>query len=118
MLARRPDVLLCFYDAPSRTYRRLEPHWAEIVAGWQGAIDLIGRDVRRRLPRWRRWLPSRYPLVMELERRRLTTGSPSLAHAAGLAQRFLPSPTSKAGASPWFPSISPWARTSPPARRT
>ena len=89
VLARRPDVLLCFWDAQSRTYRRLEPHWAAIVAGWQGAIDMIGRDVRRHLPRWRRWLPSRYPLVMGLERRRLTTGSPSVARAAGLAQRFL-----------------------------
>ena len=88
VLARRPDVLLCFWDAQSRTYRRLQPHWAGIVTGWQGAIDMIGRDVRPHLPRWRRWL-SRYPLVMGLERRRLTTGSPWVARAADLAQRFL-----------------------------
>ena len=89
---RRPDVVLGFYDRLGHRYRRLEPRWADLVTGWHGAIDMVGRDFRRRLPRWRRLLSPRYPLLMALERRRLTARSPLVAFVAGQMQRALLAP--------------------------
>ncbi len=88
-LAERPDVVLSFHDAASGRYRRLDPRWAAIVTGWHGAIDLIDQDYRRHMPWWRRWRAWRYPVVIALERRRLTTRSAAAARAAGLAQRLV-----------------------------
>src|SRR5262245_59207965 len=88
VLGHRPDVVLCFHDAATTTFRRLRPHWVATVTGWHGAIDTIDRDFRRHLPLWRRCLPSRYPVVMGLERLRLTTSSSLVARVASALQRF------------------------------
>ncbi|HEX4171149.1 MAG TPA: hypothetical protein VHY82_01575, partial [Acetobacteraceae bacterium] len=68
----RPDVQLTFYDPLTESLRALQPAWQRLVLGLDGAIDTIGIDFRRHRPRWRNMLSPRYPLVMQLERLRLS----------------------------------------------
>jgi len=87
--ARRPDIVLAFYE-PSIGFRALRPEWADTLLGPQGVIDPI-HFLRLRHPRRgiRRLLPSRYPPIMALERRRLATTSRAAIRAIEAAQKPL-----------------------------
>jgi len=59
----RPGTLLCFWDARESRFRLLRSQWADIVLGWQGAVDVPVAN--------RSWL-SRHRWFAALERIRLT----------------------------------------------
>ncbi len=84
----RPDVQLTFYDPLTESLRALQPAWQRLVLGLDGAIDTIGIDFRRHRPRWRNMLSPRYPVVMQLERLRLS-GSTRTAQQAERVQDWL-----------------------------
>ena len=90
-LARRrlPQITLCFYDPRENAYRPLQPEWAGRIIGWQGAIATAALDERQSR---RRLLPSRYPIVMALERRRLTARSARTARWMDRLQRLVLAP--------------------------
>jgi glycosyltransferase involved in cell wall biosynthesis len=87
--ASRPDIVLAVYDPAIPAFRQVSPDWAGTVLGWDGAIDALTFDHRRHWPLLRRWLSPRYPLLMALERRRLTAGSARLRHFTGCLQQVL-----------------------------
>jgi len=80
--------VLSIFDQVTAAFHTLAPAWRDTVLGWDGTIDLAthGRAPRRGL---RRFVPSRYPLVMALERWRLSTGSAAGAWVADALQRAL-----------------------------
>ena len=90
--ASRPDAVLCLWDSVIGRFRALDPQWAPLVIGWNGAIDADGQHIGPRRRGLRRLLPSRQPMVMVLERLRLTTASPLLARLADRLQRVLLAP--------------------------
>jgi len=83
---RLPEVEFSFLDPKSGVFHALSPAWRKIVLGWDGQIDLSTRTPWRRAG-LRRLLPSRYRIVMALERRRLTARSARVAAAMHAAQR-------------------------------
>lgn len=88
-LAKRPDIVLAFHD-PALGPRPLRPQWAATVTGWNGTIDPIHfARLEKPLTGGRRWLPSRYPAMMALERRRLAAPSATERGTAEALQRLL-----------------------------
>ena len=85
----RPDIVLAIYDPAISAFRQISQDWAETVLGWNGAIDALTFDYRRHWPSLRRWRSPRYPLLMALERRRLTAGSAPLRRFIGWLQQVL-----------------------------
>lgn len=88
-LSARPDIVLAFYDR-AFGFRPLRPEWAATAIGWQGIIDpfpLVPAPNGRK--GWRRFLPSRYPAIMALERRRLAATSPALRRLWAALQRLV-----------------------------
>jgi len=90
--ASRPEAVLCLWDNVIGRFRALDPQWAPLVIGWNGAIDADCQHIGPRRRGLRRMLPSRHPIVMALERLRLTTASPRLARLADRLQRVLLAP--------------------------
>ncbi|MGA3398685.1 MAG: hypothetical protein ABSC95_05660 [Acetobacteraceae bacterium] len=84
----REGAALGLWDRSAGRFRALQPGWAPTVLSWQGAIyppePLVQPLGIRRL------LPSRLPIVMALERLRLSTASPLRARLADRAQRAVP----------------------------
>lgn len=87
--ASRPDIVLAVYDPTIPAFRQVSPDWAGTVLGWDGAIDALSFDYRRHWPLLRRWRSPRYPLLMALERHRLTAGSARLRRFIGWLQQAL-----------------------------
>jgi glycosyltransferase involved in cell wall biosynthesis len=86
--ARRPDIVLAF-NHPSIGMHEINPAWADAVIDSQSIIDPIYFIRRQRLSRLRRWMPSRYPPFMALERVRLQTKSTAVRSLADVLQRLL-----------------------------
>lgn len=77
-LAAGDKIMLVAYDRRAGAYRRLDRRWAPHLLGWWARLDdgdLHEGAVKHGLARL---LPSRYPLLMRLERRRLTSGSAAM----------------------------------------
>src|SRR5262249_18734527 len=81
-LARRPDIVLSFYDKASASFLAVNPLWAEHVISWQGAVG-------RRRGGLLRLLPSPYSVVGALERWRLQCGSSTVARGVGSLQQIV-----------------------------
>jgi len=84
--AWRTDASFAFHDPQSGLFHGLDPRWAPVVTGWDGAVEMFSRTRERGQ---RRWLPSRYGIVMGLERTRLLSARPLARRAAGGAQRVV-----------------------------
>ena len=84
----RPDIILAFYR-PSIGFRPVTPQFAETVIGSHAIIDPIYFFRLEHLQGIRRWLPSRYPLLIALERLRLMTKSAIVSRVADVLQRIL-----------------------------
>jgi glycosyltransferase involved in cell wall biosynthesis len=84
-----PSVVPVFHDPQTGTFRTLTDEWGARILGWHAAIDGWGSDyvvVRRG---WRAFVPSRYPIMRALERRRLMTGSRFAARMYDWLQRVV-----------------------------
>lgn len=81
----RPDTALAFQDPDSGIFRELDPRWAQLLTGWDGLIETFSRTASPR----RSALPSRYPIVMGLERVRLLSPRPFVRRVAAGAQRLV-----------------------------
>lgn len=90
--SERGEAALCFWDKVSGKFRALNPSWAPLVLGWHGAIDTAAVDVAPSRRGFRRLILSRQPIVMALERLRLTTQSAPLARLADRLQRAVLAP--------------------------
>ena len=88
----RLETGLCLWDRPSGRFRALNAEWARLVIGWHGAIDAAGLNIAPPRRGLRRLVPSRQPIVMALERLRLTTGSATAARVVDLLQRMILAP--------------------------
>ncbi len=80
-----------FYDPRTHRYADFVPRWREAIFDWNAGIDTWGLDYAPP-PRtgWRRLVPSRYPIVAHLARRRRLARSPMVAAAfEGLRQAIL-----------------------------
>ncbi len=86
---KRPDIVLSVYDSARASFREVSAQWAESILGWYGALDMVTFDHRRHWSHLRRWRSPRYPLIMALERRRLSSGSARIRHAINGAQKRL-----------------------------
>ena len=106
---RLPEVEFSFLDPKSGVFHALSPAWRKIVLGWDGQIDLSTRTPWRRAG-LRRLLPSRYRIVMALERRRLT------ARCWRCGRIRFHSSTGRVSGSRWCRSIWRWDRRSLRAR--
>jgi glycosyltransferase involved in cell wall biosynthesis len=83
---------IAFWDRAHRGFRRLSSKWAPFVLDWNARIDTFDVDfVSRRKGIFQR-IPGRQPIVMALERRRLTTGSALEAYVADRLQRIILAP--------------------------
>ncbi len=87
--ANRPDIVLAIYDSVTKSFREVSARWVETITGWDGALDMVSFDFRRRWSRLRSCRSPRYPLVMALERRRLGATSPGTRRLIDLAQKAL-----------------------------
>jgi glycosyltransferase involved in cell wall biosynthesis len=87
--AQRPDIVLAVYDPLRACFREVLPRWSERVLGWDGAIDTLTFNHRRHWSRWRQWRSPRYPLMMAMERWRLSSRSPHIREVVGAMQRSL-----------------------------
>jgi glycosyltransferase involved in cell wall biosynthesis len=83
----QPTVVPVFRDPRTGTFRTLTRRWGEQLLGWNAAIDGWGTDYVVTRAGWRAVVPSRYPILRALERRRLTTGSRLAARVYDLMQR-------------------------------
>src|SRR5471032_2058358 len=88
-LAKRPDITVSFYDKAIGNFRAVNPDWRQRLCGWEHAIDLVTLDVRRQLKGLARIRPSRFPLIMALERLRLASKSPAMGDLLDRIQRLL-----------------------------
>jgi glycosyltransferase involved in cell wall biosynthesis len=89
VLSRRPDIQLSFFDSAASSFRAINPAWIERLVGWDCAIDMVTLDVRRGRKGLARFRPSRYPLTMALERRRLTAARPAVRRLIDRVQRLI-----------------------------
>ena len=80
---------LAFFDPRKQVYRSLAPTWAEALLGWHAAIDPYGLDRVFVKHGWRRFLPSRGPIISRLERMRLLAPNPLIAGVIQRLQRLL-----------------------------
>ncbi len=87
--ANRPDIVLAFYDSGPRSFREMSARWIETITGWDGALDMVSFDLRRRWSRSRNCRSPRYLLVTALERRCLGATSPGTRRLIDLAQKAL-----------------------------
>jgi glycosyltransferase involved in cell wall biosynthesis len=87
--AGRRNIVLSIYDPASASFFEVAAPWAESILGWDGALDMVTFDYRRYWPRLRAWRSPRYPLIMALERRRLSARSPRIRRAIDAAQKGL-----------------------------
>jgi glycosyltransferase involved in cell wall biosynthesis len=87
--ANRPDILLAVYDLQSESFVEIAAPWADSILGWDGALDMVTFDHRRFWPRLRQWRSPRYPLIMALERQRLSSRSPGIRRIIDEVQKRL-----------------------------
>ena len=86
-----PDAItLIVFDPRIGCFRALRREWAALTLGWSATIDTIALE--RPMRPANRGRLSRYPLLIALEQRRLTTNHAALARAIGAAQRVLLAP--------------------------
>jgi glycosyltransferase involved in cell wall biosynthesis len=73
-LSMPAKVIPVVYDRDCQGVRPIRPAWAERVLAWSGHLyeDPVLRDSRAG---WRRFVPSRHPLLINLELRRLASRS-------------------------------------------
>jgi glycosyltransferase involved in cell wall biosynthesis len=93
-LRRRPDIRLSLYDAATAGFRIVNPAWADLLIGWDGALASGVFETRRRRGRLRNLLSPRFHLFMALERWRLTLRrrpdpKPAMLMAIDAAQKLL-----------------------------
>ncbi|MGO8865031.1 MAG: glycosyltransferase family 4 protein [Alphaproteobacteria bacterium] len=88
-LRRQPEIVLSFCDPQTRSFRALKREWAKIVIGWKGTTDFTHVDNRWQHSRLQKLLPSFYPAVAALERRRLAAKSSTAARAMEALQQLL-----------------------------
>jgi glycosyltransferase involved in cell wall biosynthesis len=81
----REGSVLCFWDGNAGQFRTLNPRWASLILSWRGTIDPHQPAAGQR--RIRTLFSFRRPIVMALERLRLTTRSPRCARLADRLQR-------------------------------
>ncbi|HEY4408039.1 MAG TPA: glycosyltransferase family 1 protein [Xanthobacteraceae bacterium] len=72
-LTMRPDIVLSIYDSGTGYFHAIEPAWAAQLVDWSTTLEILNFDYRRDRTKLRNWLPSRYWLLMLLERVRLTS---------------------------------------------
>jgi hypothetical protein len=80
------------WDRNHNGFRELNPKWAPLVLDWNARIDTFDVDFVPRRRGILRRIPNRQPIVMALERRRLTTGSTLEAYLADRLQRMILAP--------------------------
>jgi glycosyltransferase involved in cell wall biosynthesis len=88
-LASRPEIVCAAFDEVPPSFRIIDSAWIERLIGWDHTIDLVTFDIRRHRTGLSRLRPSRYPLIMALERRRLTARSAFGRRIAGMGQQLL-----------------------------
>jgi glycosyltransferase involved in cell wall biosynthesis len=87
--AQRPDIVLSIYDTVAQSFREVATAWAGSIIGWDGAIDAVTFDHRRHWSLLRRWRSPRHPMLMALERKRLTAYSAGACHIIDAMQKII-----------------------------
>jgi len=88
-LSKRPDIVFSFFDQPTSSFMAMDSAWVERLIGWDSAVDMATRDVRRSRKGLARLKRSRYLLTTALERWRLATNLPAIRRAIDLGQRLV-----------------------------
>jgi glycosyltransferase involved in cell wall biosynthesis len=86
------DGTLCIWDQDCGYFKSLNPKFTQLLIGWRGKIDTFRLELALGPPRrgFRRVVPSfRHPLVMALERVRLSAKSRAVANVADRLQRII-----------------------------
>lgn len=86
------DATLCLWDQQYGRFKGLNSKFIPVLIGWRGKIDTFRFDLALSPPRRgiRRLVPSaRHPLIIGLERVRLTTKSDFVARIADRLQRMI-----------------------------
>lgn len=88
---RQPNAVLCLWDKKRGRFRSLSPKWVPLVTSWCGRIDASDFDANLTPKRrgWRRVVPSRQPIIMALERMRLSAQSDLASRVADGLQRII-----------------------------
>ena len=89
------DGMLCLWDPQCGCFKGLNSKFTPVLIGWRGKIDTFRFDLALSPPRRgiRRLVPSaRHPLIIALERIRLSTKSNLVAKVADRLQRIILGP--------------------------
>jgi glycosyltransferase involved in cell wall biosynthesis len=88
-LTKRPDIVLSIYDSSTGFFHAIEPAWAAQIVDWNATLEILNFDYRRDRTKLRNRLPSRYWLLMRLERTRLTSRHIGVRRAIDALQRLM-----------------------------
>jgi hypothetical protein len=91
-ISQRQAGEIGLWDPKFGRFRALNARWAALVLDWNGKIDTFDFDFVSRRRGLLRLIPGRQPIVMALERRRLTTRSALGAYIADRLQRIILAP--------------------------
>ena len=85
----RPDIRFVIFDKTIPAWHEVNREWVGPLIRWDTRLDSPRSHFTARRRGWRRHMPSRFLLVLALERRRLSSPSKSAQRIFAAAQRLL-----------------------------